>query len=283
DLVLGWEPRGDWKEKTGRVKDICDDLDLVHVVDLMRDEPVSSHPVAYVRLHGLNEDPYDYDYDYHIDVGDYVLKLQAYRSGVNAFVRWETDEDEGERGGIAEGDKFVFDIEEYVVTGGKGETEEIPRDAFESLSDELDAIREEAIEDELTEEEARSFEADKHVILRAKEILEDRGAPEIGEYGTYEFEKNGRVIELGVEPRAGVAEILVRMDNSEGYSPRYELDQNRLTLPPSPTWSVVTEIDIPEDVADDLLDDLISLQEELNERSEVYEEAVKQARDELDL
>lgn len=44
--------------------EICDDLDLVHVVDLLRDRPVSSHDVAYGRMHGLNEDPYDYEYDY---------------------------------------------------------------------------------------------------------------------------------------------------------------------------------------------------------------------------
>lgn len=64
DHVLGWEPRGDWKENPGRVEDICDDLDLVHIVDLLRHGPVSSHEVTYVRLHGLNEDPDDYDYDY---------------------------------------------------------------------------------------------------------------------------------------------------------------------------------------------------------------------------
>lgn len=64
DIQLAWEPRGDWKQQPDRVQRICDDLDLVHVVDLMRREPVSAHPTAYVRLHGLNEDEYDYDYDY---------------------------------------------------------------------------------------------------------------------------------------------------------------------------------------------------------------------------
>lgn len=64
DIELAWEPRGDWKENMDKVEDICDDLDLIHVVDLMRREPVSDHETAYVRLHGLNEDEYDYDYDY---------------------------------------------------------------------------------------------------------------------------------------------------------------------------------------------------------------------------
>ncbi len=64
DLNIAWEPRGDWKEKPEKVKDICDDLDLIHVVDILRREPTSDHPTAYIRLHGLNPEEYDYDYDY---------------------------------------------------------------------------------------------------------------------------------------------------------------------------------------------------------------------------
>lgn len=64
DLAVAWEPRGDWNDHLDRVAAICDDHDLVHVVDLLRTEPVSTHPVAYARLHGLNDDPYDYDYAY---------------------------------------------------------------------------------------------------------------------------------------------------------------------------------------------------------------------------
>lgn len=43
---------------------VCDDLDLVHVVDVMRAEPQDDGDVVYTRLHGLNEDRYDYDYEY---------------------------------------------------------------------------------------------------------------------------------------------------------------------------------------------------------------------------
>lgn len=64
DFTIAWEPRGDWSANPDRVAAIGDDLDLVHVVDVMRDEPVVDHAVAYTRLHGLNDDPYDYDYDY---------------------------------------------------------------------------------------------------------------------------------------------------------------------------------------------------------------------------
>lgn len=63
-LNIGWEPRGDWKEKPEKVKKICNDLNLIHIVDILRREPTSDHPIAYIRLHGLNQDEYDYDYDY---------------------------------------------------------------------------------------------------------------------------------------------------------------------------------------------------------------------------
>lgn len=66
-LALAWEPRGDWPEEPERVRTICQDLDLVHVTDLVRREPVTRGEVAYTRLHGLNEDLYDYDYDYSDD------------------------------------------------------------------------------------------------------------------------------------------------------------------------------------------------------------------------
>lgn len=64
-LTLAWEPRGDWKANLDAVADLCADLDLVHVTDLGRRFPVSTgRDVAYVRFHGLNADPYDYEYDY---------------------------------------------------------------------------------------------------------------------------------------------------------------------------------------------------------------------------
>lgn len=66
-LAIAWEPRGDWPEHPDAVAAVCNDLDLIHVVDLMRSEPAADHSVVYTRLHGLNDDPYDYDYDYSDD------------------------------------------------------------------------------------------------------------------------------------------------------------------------------------------------------------------------
>lgn len=62
-LTMAWEPRGDWLDSPEEVARLCDDLDLLHVVDRFRDEPTSDGPV-YTRLHGRNDDRFDYDYDY---------------------------------------------------------------------------------------------------------------------------------------------------------------------------------------------------------------------------
>ncbi len=49
-FTLGWEPRGDWPPDL--VAGLCADLDLVHVVDPLREEPLSKG-MRYFRLHGL--------------------------------------------------------------------------------------------------------------------------------------------------------------------------------------------------------------------------------------
>ncbi len=63
-LTLAWEPRGRWHGEPRLVARLCDELGLVHVTDLLRRPPLSAHPVAYVRLHGLNPQEYRYEYDY---------------------------------------------------------------------------------------------------------------------------------------------------------------------------------------------------------------------------
>ncbi|MDI6643013.1 MAG: DUF72 domain-containing protein [Candidatus Hodarchaeaceae archaeon] len=63
-LALAWEPRGDWEEHPGEIQKLCEELELIHVVDLMRREPLSKHLIAYIRLHGLNPREYDYNYEY---------------------------------------------------------------------------------------------------------------------------------------------------------------------------------------------------------------------------
>ncbi|MFB6113925.1 MAG: DUF72 domain-containing protein [Halodesulfurarchaeum sp.] len=63
-IDVAWEPRGEWHDDRTLVEDVCSELDLIHVVDPLRDDPVSDKSVSYLRLHGLNDDRYDYDYRY---------------------------------------------------------------------------------------------------------------------------------------------------------------------------------------------------------------------------
>ena len=64
DVLIGWEPRGDWKEHLDDVKKLCDKLDLIHVVDPFRVRAVSSHEIAYFRLHGIGKGEVNYRYRY---------------------------------------------------------------------------------------------------------------------------------------------------------------------------------------------------------------------------
>lgn len=64
DLNIAWEPRGDWNDHQSEIKKICNDLNIIHIVDIMRRKPVSNHEICYIRLHGLNENEYNYNYEY---------------------------------------------------------------------------------------------------------------------------------------------------------------------------------------------------------------------------
>lgn len=78
-LELAWEPRGDWLAAPDRVETVCADLDLIAITDVLREDPLSTHEWAYTRLHGLNDDPYDYDYDYSADeLGRLAETLEAF-------------------------------------------------------------------------------------------------------------------------------------------------------------------------------------------------------------
>ncbi len=63
-LILGWEPRGTWHEHRGMLSRLLDRLDLVHVVDVLRRDPVRTPGIAYFRLHGLGGREVNYRYKY---------------------------------------------------------------------------------------------------------------------------------------------------------------------------------------------------------------------------
>lgn len=56
-FAMGWEPRGEWPKEL--VRDLCRELDLVHVVDPLREVPQSTG-LRYFRLHGLTGYRYRY-------------------------------------------------------------------------------------------------------------------------------------------------------------------------------------------------------------------------------
>ena len=63
-ISLAWEPRGTWNNHLDIVKKLCDSLDLIHVVDVFRRMPVSSHSTCYIRLHGIGKGEVNYKYKY---------------------------------------------------------------------------------------------------------------------------------------------------------------------------------------------------------------------------
>jgi uncharacterized protein YecE (DUF72 family) len=63
-VILGWEPRGTWRDNLQAVSKLCDKLDLVHIVDPFRCQPQSSHQLVYFRLHGMGGKEYNYRYKY---------------------------------------------------------------------------------------------------------------------------------------------------------------------------------------------------------------------------
>src|SRR6185369_1392197 len=56
DLQYLWEPRGAWPDEL--VRAVCDDLDLVHVVDPFAARTVTPNR-PYYRLHGRRGLPYE--------------------------------------------------------------------------------------------------------------------------------------------------------------------------------------------------------------------------------
>jgi len=60
EFIFGWEPRGAWRAET--IKEVCEELGLVHVVDPFKSKSVHGE-IKYYRLHGIGS----YNYDYTID------------------------------------------------------------------------------------------------------------------------------------------------------------------------------------------------------------------------
>ena len=89
NLVLAWEPRGDWYNNLPKLKEVLEDLQLVHVVDPLKRQPLRITPIMYFRLHGLGPKDVNYRYKYSdIDLEKlktYILKLESTKEAYVMF------------------------------------------------------------------------------------------------------------------------------------------------------------------------------------------------------
>ncbi len=81
EWLLAWEPRGDWEP--GMVKRLCEELDLLHAVDPLK-EPSQRGRVKYYRMHGAYLGRrIDYNHAY---TDAEILKLVGLVEGQDAYV-----------------------------------------------------------------------------------------------------------------------------------------------------------------------------------------------------
>lgn len=65
DFKLVWEPRGEWEQNEGRIREVCQKNDLIHCSDPFKMLPVRKTSISYSRLHGKppGEQMYKYTFN----------------------------------------------------------------------------------------------------------------------------------------------------------------------------------------------------------------------------
>ncbi len=66
-MRIAWEPRGNWKEHQDVIKELCQRVDIIHAVDILRSKPAMDTDTCYFRLHGLGPREFNYRYRYSIE------------------------------------------------------------------------------------------------------------------------------------------------------------------------------------------------------------------------
>jgi uncharacterized protein YecE (DUF72 family) len=65
NIILGWEPRGDWLEKPDKILDVVGRFkNVIHIVDPFRAKPALVRDKLYFRLHGIGGGEVNYKYKY---------------------------------------------------------------------------------------------------------------------------------------------------------------------------------------------------------------------------
>ncbi len=87
-ILVGWEPRGPWKSEEAR-RIIAGFLKkypvLIHITDLLREEPVDVRSILYTRLHGKGGKEVNYKYKYTEDDLVALYKIIA-RYNVDSYI-----------------------------------------------------------------------------------------------------------------------------------------------------------------------------------------------------
>ncbi len=66
NIIVAWEPRGNWNEHREILEKIVNKYNIVHVTDILKISPVinTTHKIVYTRLHGLGKRDVNYRYKY---------------------------------------------------------------------------------------------------------------------------------------------------------------------------------------------------------------------------
>ncbi len=54
DFRIAWEPRGEWLKNPEIIRELCNEFNLIHCVDPLRERPVT-RGIYYLRLHGFGK------------------------------------------------------------------------------------------------------------------------------------------------------------------------------------------------------------------------------------
>ncbi len=88
EFVIGWEPRGTWRDRPQEVLGVIGDIDnVIHIVDPFRAEPVKESDVVYFRLHGIGRGEVNYRYKYtQADLESLCSKVISRKGSAEVFV-----------------------------------------------------------------------------------------------------------------------------------------------------------------------------------------------------
>jgi len=85
EIIIGWEPRGDWKNFPDVLKNVICTHEVIHITDPLRLDPIvcEGQKVLYFRLHGLGGREVNYRYKYtDEDLEKLTSKINKY---INAY------------------------------------------------------------------------------------------------------------------------------------------------------------------------------------------------------